>query len=269
MPFSPDWSKRGLWPLIEALQTCQFVDLTHGFSADTPHSPDFGPARIRQLYSYDDELNGRRAGFLSHEFSFAGQYGTHVDPPGHFHAGMRMLDALPVAEMVLPLVVLDIADAVAQYPDTCVTLADLERWEQAHGEVPRGAFVALRSGWSRRWPSQDRMVNRDAAGIRHSPGWSLEVLRLLFEERQITACGHETIDTDAGLTLSLTGEGPLERYVLGRDRWQIELMANLAEVPQAGAMLVAAWPNAIGASGFPARVFAIHGPGGAVVQGSD
>jgi kynurenine formamidase len=255
----PDATLPGLWPLVRILRTCRFVDLTHGFSAETPHSPDFGPARIKQLYGYEDELNGRPAGFLAHEFSFAGQYGTHVDPPGHFHRGMRLLDELPVAEMVLPLAVLDITAAVERDPDSCVGLADLERWETVHGRVPAGAFVALRSGWSRRWPSQERMLNRDTAGIRHSPGWSLAALRKLFEERDITACGHETIDTDPGLTLSLTGEGPLERYVLGRDRWQIELMANLDEVPEVGAMLVASWPKAIGASGFPARIFAIHG----------
>lgn len=247
----------GLWPLLADLRAHRFIDLTHGFSPDTPHSPDFGPAGFRRLYAYGDNLGGRPAGFMSHEYRFAGQYGTHVDPPGHFHEGGAMLDAIPVSEMVLPLVVLDIRGAVAADPDACATRADVAAWEARHGRIPDGAFVALRSGWSRRWPDQDRMLNKDGAGVRHSPGWSLDVLRLVFEERGALACGHETIDTDPGLALSLTGNGALERYVLESGRWQIELMAGLEDVPEAGAIVVASWPKPLGGSGFPARVFAI------------
>ncbi len=245
------------WLLLAALRRGRFVDLTHAFAPDTPHSPDFGPSGFRRLYTYDDVLNGRPAGFLSHEYRFAGQYGTHVDPPSHFHAGLTALDELPVSEMVLPLVKLDISLAVAADADACVTLADVEAWEARHGRIPDGAFVALCTGWSRRWPDQEAMLNRDDAGVRHSPGWSLDVLRLVFEERGAIACGHETIDTDPGRALSLTGEGALERYVLGRGRWQIELMAGLDQVPEAGAILVASWPKAREGSGFPARAFAI------------
>lgn len=48
--------------------------------------------------------------------------------------------------------------------------------------------------------------------------------------------------------------------MLGRDRWQIELMADLDQVPEAGAIIVASWPKPLGGSGFPARVFAIAPP---------
>ena len=36
-------------------------------------------------------------------------------------------------------------------------------------------------------------------GVAHYPGWSKEVLKLLYEDRKITASGHETTDTDPGL----------------------------------------------------------------------
>ncbi|MEW9585339.1 hypothetical protein [Paraburkholderia sp. DGU8] len=62
--------------------------------------------------------------------------------------------------------------------------------------------------------------------------------------------------TDPGAAVS-RGDGSLERYVLGQNRWQIELMANLAERPPTGALLVATWPKPKHGSGFPARVFAI------------
>jgi kynurenine formamidase len=100
------------------------------------------------------------------------------------------------------------------------------------------------------------MQNADANGVAHYPGWSLEVLKYLYEQRKITASGHETTDTDPGLATS-RGDYSLERYVLGTDHYQIELLANLDQVPEAGAMVIVTFPKPKGGSGFPARVFAV------------
>jgi len=72
------------------------------------------------------------------------------------------------------------------------------------------------------------MQNNDADGIAHYPGWSTEVLSCLYEERKITASGHETTDTDPGVATS-KGDYSLETYILGSDHYQIELLTNLAE----------------------------------------
>jgi kynurenine formamidase len=246
----------GLWPLIGMLRNQRWVDLTHTFSPETPHHPNFQPAEFKKLFDHDDMINGHRAGFVSHEYRFVGQWGTHVDPPVHFHAGLRHQDEIPVEEMLLPLVVLDISQPVALDPDYCVTPSDLASWERRWGRVPEGSFVALRSDWSKRWPDQARMMNRDADGICHYPGWSLPVLKTLFEERAIRACGHETMDTDPGVAASRY-DGTLENYVLGRNCWQIEMLTNLDRVPEAGGVIVVTWPKAKKGSGFPARAFAI------------
>ncbi len=246
----------GLWPLIRMLKAHRWVDLTHSFSPFTPHSPNFSSAEFKPIYSYDDLINGCRAGFLSHEYRFVGQWGTHVDPPVHFRPGMRCQDDIPVTDMVLPLVVIDITDQTAENPDYCVSLVDVAAWETRNGKIPADCFVALRSGWSKRWPDQEHMMNRDADGICHYPGWSPEVLRLLYEERGITASGHETTDTDPGFAAS-RHDGSLEDYILSHDHWQIELLTNLDCLPEAGSIVVASWPKAEKGSGFPARVFAI------------
>lgn len=185
-----------------------------------------------------------------------GQWGTHVDPPAHFVKGLRTVDRIDVKEMILPLAVIDVHEAVAKNPDYTITMDDVRAWEKRHGPIPEGAFVAMRTDWSRRWPDMEAMQNRDASGTAHSPGWSLEVLRYLYEERGITASGHETTDTDPGLATS-RNDYSLEAYILGRDRYQIELLAHLDKVPEAGALVVAAFPKPRDGSGFPARVFAI------------
>jgi kynurenine formamidase len=158
--------------------------------------------------------------------------------------------------MVLPLVVLDVHAKVAKNPDYTVSLEDVQAWEAKHGRIPSHAFVAMRTDWSKRWPDQDAMQNRDAAGVAHYPGWSKPVLKLLYEDRGITASGHETTDTDPGVAAS-KDDYSLESYLLGLNHYQIEMLANLDQVPESGAIIIVTWPKQEGGTGFPARVIAI------------
>jgi len=242
----------GIWAGLQSLlQGASFTDLTHSFHPGQPHFPAF-PNEVREAL-FDVEKGD---GFTAHRYSIVGQWGTHVDPPSHFIRGGRTLDQIPVEEMILPLVILDITDRVSGNPDATPVLKDVQDWESRNGAIPEGAFVALRTGWSRRWPDPEAMANRDAGGLSHTPGWSQEVLAFLIEQRSVAAVGHEQTDTDPGLATSMQ-DFSLETYVLAQDRWQIELLANLDGLPEAGAVVVAAWAKPLGGSGFPARVFAI------------
>ena len=232
------------------LASKQFVDLTHAFGPNTPHWKGFGAETVVELYTI------KKDGFLVQQFTHVGQWGTHIDTPAHFHAGLRTTDQIDPKEMLLPLVVLDVHKQVEKNPDYVVTLADVKDWEAWHGRVPEHAFVALRTDWSKRWPDDATMQNRDAAGVAHYPGWSKEVLKLLYEDRKITASGHETTDTDPGLATT-KDDYSLESYVLGLNHYQIEMLANLDRLPEAGALVMVSWPKPEGGTGFPARVIAI------------
>lgn len=241
---------------LESLRRCRWVDLTHAFDPTIPHCQSFEPEQRRTLYDYDPGNGEKGFGFLAHEYRLVGQWGTHVDPPAHFVKGLRFQDEIPVTEMILPLVVLDVSRQVARDPDYCVSMCDVQEWESCNGQVPRGSFAALRTDWWKRWPDHGAMFNRDAAGVAHFPGWSFEVLSYLYNTRGIAASGHDTTDTDPGVAVS-RGEAPLERFVLAQDKWQIELLTNLDQLPPIGAIIIATWPKAKQGSGFPARVFAI------------
>jgi kynurenine formamidase len=171
-------------------------------------------------------------------------------------SGKRTIDQIDPKEMILPLVVLDMHEKAAVEPDCTITMDVVRAWERRHGSIPEDAFVALRTDWSKRWPDAKAMRNEDGKGVAHFPGWSKEVLRYLYEERRITASGHETTDTDPGIATS-KGDFALETYVLGTDHYQVELLANLDKVPEAGAMVIVAFPKPRGGSGFPARVLAV------------
>jgi kynurenine formamidase len=169
---------------------------------------------------------------------------------------LKTVDQIDPRQFLLRLVVLDIHAKVSGNPDYVVTMDDVNAWESKHGKIPAGAFVALRTDWSKRWPDEKLMLNTDAKGVSHYPGWSKGVLQYLYEQRQITASGHETTDTDPGLAVT-RDDYSLESYVLGTNHFQIELLANLDRVPEAGALVMVSFPKPDHGSGFPARVVAL------------
>ncbi|MBV9124661.1 MAG: cyclase family protein, partial [Planctomycetes bacterium] len=242
--------------IYEVLRTKKYVDLTHAFGPGIPHWPGFPDEHRETLYWYDEGVGSSGSGFFAQQYTIVGQWGTHVDPPAHFARGRRTLDEIDVKEMLLPLVVLDVHEQAAANPDYTVSMKDVRDWEKKHGSIGAGSFVALRTDWSKRWPDSKALRNEDAQHIAHYPGWSLEVLRYLYEERKITASGHETTDTDPGLATS-KDDYSLETYIARQNHYQIELLCNLDKVPEAGALVVVSFPKPRHGSGFPARVFAI------------
>ena len=250
---SEELTLKDAWMVIKEKK---FVDLTHAFSPGVPHWKGFPDEKRETLYWYEPGVGTLGSGFYAQSFTHVGQWGTHVDPPAHFVKGLRTVDQIDTKEMILPLVVIDTHQAVANNPDYTITMQDIKDWEKRHGNIPNGAFVAMRTDWSKRWPDMDAMQNKDANGIAHYPGWSLEVLKYLYEDRKIAASGHETTDTDPGFATS-NDDYSLETYILKQNHYQIELLTHLDEVPEAGALVVSTFPKPKDGSGFPARVFAI------------
>jgi kynurenine formamidase len=232
------------------LQGADFIDLTHAFGPESPHWKGFSPETVTTLYTIAKD------GFHAENFCHPGQWGTHVDPPAHFHDGLHTVDQIDPRQFMLRLVVLDVHAKVSRNPDYVVSMEDVRAWESRHGAIPAGAFVALRTDWAKRWPDEKAMQNADAQGVLHYPGWSKPVLQYLYEQRRITASGHETTDTDPGLAVT-RDDYSLESYALGTNHFQIELLANLDQVPEAGALVMVSFPKPEHGSGFPARVVAL------------
>lgn len=250
---SPSENLTWIW---EALQDTRFVDLTHTFEPGIPHWKGDPDEKVETIYSYEPGDGTMGSGFYMQYFSVVGQWGTHLDPPAHFVKGLRTIDQISLKEMILPLVVLDVHQKVIADPDYVITMDDVRSYEGRYGPIPQGSFVAMRTDWSDRWPNQSAMENKDDNGISHYPGWSQDVLTYLYEERNITASGHETTDTDPGLVTS-NDQYPLETYILSQNKYQVELLANLDQVPESGALIVISVPKPKDGSGFPARVFVI------------
>ena len=146
---------------------------------------------------------------------------------------------------------------MAEDPCYVVTKQDIVDYEAKYGDIPDGAFVALRTDWSKHWPDMDALSGTAEDGSENFPGWSMEALRYIYEERNAAANGHETLDTDASAEAAKAEDLACERYVLAQGKLQVEVLTNLDQVPPAGAVVIVAWPRIEGATGLPVRVWAI------------
>jgi kynurenine formamidase len=233
---------------LTVIQSKEYVDLTHSFSPVTPVWSGFGQATMSAA---SDPVTHRpytieKDGFRSTFYSMVGQYGTHVDPPAHFSADGLTMDRIPLKEMILPLVVFDMTPIIATDANHAWSVADIEAWEKQHGRVPAGSFAALRTDMAKDWSANPEHFKRAPF-----PAWSLAAIQFLFNERQVTAVGHESLDTDTTETMES------ETWLLKQNHFQIEVMANLDQVPATGAVIVVSWPKVENGLGFPARAFAI------------
>jgi kynurenine formamidase len=226
----------------------RFVDLTHSFGPNTPVWSGFGQAIMvpaadpKTKEPYTIAKDGFRATF----YELVGQYGTHVDPPAHFAEHGITLDQIPLKQMILPLVVFDATPFLSRDPNHAYSVDDIKAWERKHGRVPKGAFAALRTDMSKDFGRDPERFMRQPF-----PAWSLEAIKFLYEQRGVTATGHESLDTDT------TDKMDSETYILRSGHYQIEVMTNLDQVPARGALVVVTWPKVRDGLGFPARVFAI------------
>ncbi|MCS4487597.1 cyclase family protein [Streptococcus sciuri] len=234
---------------FERFKKAKVVDLTHSINENSPHFPALPPLEKKDVFTLKD-------GFHVQQFSFVGQYGTHIDAPIHFVAGGKWLDELPLDNLFLPLYVIDLSQEVAKNPNYELKIADILAFEEKYGEIEPNAFVAFRSDWSKRWPSQEQFRNLNSKGEQETPGWSFEALEFLIKERQVAAVGHETLDTDSGQTVAKNGALLNEYYLLEQGIYQIEVLAHLDQVPSTGSFIHISYPHFERATGSPARVLA-------------
>jgi kynurenine formamidase len=222
------------------------VDLTHTFTAGFPVYTGNPPSR-RTLASITPD------GFYKQEWTFDEHSGTHLDAPGHFVAGGRLTPDLKASELILPIVVIDIAKRAASNPDTVVNAQDLRRFENKHGRIPNGALVAMDSGWAKK-VGDDLAFKGGQPGDYHFPGFGDEAVEFLLERRKAAAIGVDTLSLDNGPSSTFS----VHVEWLGADNFGLENLNNLDKLPAHGATAIVGvipWEEG---SGGPARVLATY-----------
>ena len=157
------------------------------------------------------------------------------------------------SKLVAPCAVIDKSAEAAEDPNYLLTLADIEAWENEHGPLPAGGWLFLRTGWDARAHDQDAFLNGA-----QTPGPDVEAARWLAETSAIVGFGVETVGTDAGVAHSFDPPFPVHHFLLGAGKYGLTQLANLAELPPTGAIVVVAPLKLVDGTGSPCRVFALR-----------
>ncbi len=236
------------------------VDLTQPLGPDTPviGLPDiFAPSpglSIEVISRYDD----RGPGWYWNTITVGEHTGTHFDAPVHWVTGRDLpdnrCDTLPASRFVGPVCVIDVSDEVENDPDFLLTPERIDRWESEHGPIPAGAWVLLRTDWSKRTDPTDFMNVADDGP--HSPGFRKDASEALVA-RDVIGVGVETIGTDAGQAGTFDPPFPNHSVMHGNGKLGLASLCNLDQLPATGAILIAAPLKIVDGSGSPLRVLAL------------
>jgi kynurenine formamidase len=251
-----------LTKLIEDLDAgrLRVVDLTQPLGPQTPVidlPPPFASApsfAMEVISRYDHQ--GRA--WYWNMLHFSEHTGTHFDAPIHWITGMNLpdnrCDTIPVRRCIGPACVIDTVAEVAKDPDFLLTAGHVLAWEAAHGRIPAGSWVMMRTDWSKRSDAASFLnVAKDGA---HSPGFHASAAALLCQ-RDVLGVGVETIGTDAGQAFFFDPPFPVHAIMHGAGKFGLASLCNLDQVPPTGAVVIAAPLKIVGGSGSPLRVVAI------------
>lgn len=240
--------------LLLELKGYKWIDLTHELTNDSPYwqgMPEGVVNLNNTIIDYTDmNLNIQTQ-------TFPGQFGTHIDYPAHFIQGGRLNKDFNIEDTVLEAVVVDISDKVKENNDYEVTIDDILEHEEKYGKIKENSFVILKTDWGKRWPDLASLENKDDAGQAHTPGWVIPTLEFLIDNRKIAGVGHETLDTDSAVSCSKHGDLVAERYLLSRDKFQVEVLNNVDKLPNVGSVVFVSALNIPNSNGLPVRVWAI------------
>lgn len=222
------------------------VDLTHRLVREFPSF--FGPQVV-----FDEVVNDfETSGFFSKQWTLEEHIGTHLDSPGHFDEGNRLVDELDPADLVAPVVVIDITTKAMDDPNATVTPRDLVAYERRHGRIPRRALVCMNSGWAGKVDDGDAFRGGTGFPDLNFPGFSADATDWLVAKRDPVGIGVDTMSLDPGNSADFA----VHNTFLATDRYGIESLANLDRIPPRGALaFVGPVPWEEG-SGAPCRVIA-------------
>ena len=236
------------------------VDLTAPLSDQTPilklpePFADTATFSLQEISRYDD----RGPAWYWNNIHTGEHTGTHLDAPVHWVTAKDGEDVSQIRpqRLVAPAAVIDVSDRVAADPDFLLEVDDVRQWEAAHGPLPEGGWLLLRTGWDARSGDQEAFLNADETGP-HTPGISVEAARWLAGEAPVIGIGVETVGTDAGKAHSFDPPFPCHSFVLGAGKYGLTQLQNLRRLPPTGAVMIAAPLPIVGGSGSPTRVLAL------------
>jgi kynurenine formamidase len=243
-----------------ALGKVKIVDLTHTLDPDFPViilPPEFGQCarfRMEEISAYDH----RGPAWKWHNLTLSEHTGTHFDAPSHWISGRDVpngsVDEISLDAFVGPVVVINCSEGAEKNDDFELTPEVIQKWEAEHGIIPSGAWVLMRTDWSKRSGAEYLNMREDGP---HSPGPTPDGIKFLINQRDIRGFGTETVGTDAGQGSHYVPPYPAHYFLHGAGKYGLQCLANLDQLPPTGAILLAAPLKIKNGTGSPLRVLAM------------
>jgi kynurenine formamidase len=244
-----------------ASNSIRVIDLTQTLRPSTPvialppPLANSKPFSIEEISHYDD----RGPGWYWNNLSMGEHTGTHFDAPVHWVTGQHYADGytdtLPVQRFVAPAVVIDCSKEAAADEKFVMEPSHVQAWEAKHGRIPDGAWVLMRTDWSKRTdPSKFLNMKEDGP---HTPGPSTAAMTFLTKERNVNGWGVEAVGTDHGQAFAFEPAFPAHNLMHGAKKLGLASLTNLDQLPPTGALLITPPLKIEKGSGSPLRVLAL------------
>ncbi|MET0606630.1 MAG: cyclase family protein [Beijerinckiaceae bacterium] len=256
-------SKDSLTKLAKAIakRKIAVIDLTQTLRPSTPViqlPPQFAPSNpfsISEISHYDD----RGPAWYWNNIALGEHTGTHFDAPIHWVTGKGYADGytdtIDVQRFIAPACVINCVKEAAKDEKFLLTPKHILAWEKKNGKIPAGAWVLMRTDWSKRTdPAQFLNAKEDGP---HTPGPNADAVRFLAEERDVNGWGVEAVGTDAGQAFAFEPAFPAHTLMHGANKFGLASLCNLDKLPATGAVIITAPLKIEKGSGSPLRVLAL------------
>lgn len=220
------------------------VDLTYVFDEKFP-TFDGVPG-----IAYEEAVNFDKSGYQLWKITFFEHSGTHIDAPLHFSKDGLSVAELAPESLICPLCVIDIRAKAADDANAALEAEDVEAFVKAHGEIPKGACVAMNSGWGAKVATPEFRNTPD--GKFAFPGFGKSATDLLAQ-MGVAAIASDTLSLDPGNSADFA----VHNSWLPSGHYGIENLANVDQLPATGATIFVGAPKHARGTGGPARVMAV------------
>ncbi len=229
------------------IQGSRIIDLSQAIEPDIPVPVGF-PGPVFEAYLSQAQGDIANVELLKLSLHTA----THCDAPFHFFSALRTVDELAPDCIIGPAIVIDLTHLAGSTP---IEAGDIQRWEQASGEVIQGGdIVLLHTGHATHW-----QVGEGASAYWEN-GWPYLARSAVdyLAGKPIKAVGVESFDPDWVDPNDLsTAAFPAHRTFLPRGIVIIENLTNLDQIPGPRCQIISLPLKLKGCSGSPVRVIAI------------
>jgi kynurenine formamidase len=235
------------------LQDMKVIDLTYAFNQNTIYWPTAKP------FTHEKVSWGKSAAgywYSSANYSASEHGGTHLDAPIHFAEKGWTSDQIPINNLIGKAVVIDISAACAKNPDYQLTVSDIEQWESKNGKIPDQSIVLIRTGWGKFWPDKKKYLGDDKPGSvsnLHFPAFSKDSAEFLVHQRKVKGVGLDTASLDPGTSKDFIAH----QIFTGANVYGLENIANLDQLPETGAWIIALPMKIENGTGGPVRIIAL------------